>query len=193
MTTYTRSSGGRVDDLDFEATLDAAKAGQEWAWQEIYQGLLGPVTGYLSSRGASDPDDLASEVFLQVARDISNFTGTESKFRSWVFVIAHRRLQDERRSRARRPVVSNEPIPEVDDAIDLEDEVMTDLAATRVAEILQTLTDDQRRVITLRLIGDLTLEETAAVMGKRVGAIKALQRRALAALKSSIESGAVSL
>ena len=178
----------------FDDVLVAAKAGADWAWQVIYRDLVGPVTGYLRARGAIDPDDLASEVFLQVARDVATFEGPEGKFRSWVFVIAHRRLQDERRSRSRRPVVADEPLPEFDDDEGgVEYEVLTEMAAMRVAEILRTLTDDQRQVITLRLIGDLSLQETAEIMGKRVGAIKALQRRALASLKAAIESGSVSL
>lgn len=178
----------------FHDVLSAAKSGQEWAWQVIYRSLVGPVTGYLRARGASDPEDLASEVFLQVARDVTSFDGPESKFRSWVFVIAHRRLQDERRAKSRRPVLADEPLPEIDDDGDgVEYEVLTELAAVRVAEILRTLTDDQRQVITLRLIGDLSLQETAEIMGKRVGAVKALQRRALASLKAAIESGSVSL
>ena len=190
----SRLSHRKINDFAFEEVLGAAKVGEEWAWQVLYDGLAGPVAGYLRSRGAQDTDDLTSEVFLQVARDIDTFDGPEHKFRSWVFVIAHRRILDERRTRSRRPIVSDEPVPDLDDEKgDVEYEVMTELAAARVAEILRTLTDDQRQVITLRLIGDLSLQETAEVMGKRVGAIKALQRRALAALKAAIESGSVSI
>ena len=184
----------KTNESGFDEVLAAAKAGEEWAWHTIYDSLAGPVSGYLRSRGAQDAEDLTSEVFLQVARDVGTFEGPEHKFRSWVFVIAHRRMQDERRARMRRPLTTDEPIPELDDETgDVEYEVLTELAAARVAEILRTLTDDQRQVITLRLIGDLSLQETAEVMGKRVGAVKALQRRALAALKAAIESGSVSI
>ena len=53
-------------------------------------------------QGAGDVEDLTSEVFLAMFRNIGSFSGTEANFRSWVFVIAHRRLQDERRRRFRR-------------------------------------------------------------------------------------------
>ncbi len=56
---------------DFESALKAAKAGAEWAWAALYRDLAGPVTGYLASRGAPEPDDLAAETFLQVARNIA--------------------------------------------------------------------------------------------------------------------------
>lgn len=177
--------------------IEAAKAGAEWAWEELYAELGGPVTGYLRTRGAPDPDDLASEVFFQVARGINGFDGDESEFRSWVFVIAHRRLIDARRSESRRPETIVEPADERDERHtqggDVEDEVMENLALAQMKEVLSGLTDDQCHVLTLRLIGDLSLEETAVAMGKRVGAVKSLQRRALANLKTQLESGAVSL
>lgn len=178
----------------FEGRLEAAKAGEDWAWGEIYANLAGPVTGYLRSRGAPDPEDLSSEVFLQVARDIHRFDGDESKFRSWVFVIAHRRLIDARRANSRRVDTVEEPADEHEaEGGDVEEEVMEQLALARMREIFDLLTDDQKHVLALRIIGDLSLEETASVLGKRVGAIKALQRRALAAVRAQIEQGRVSL
>lgn len=181
-------------ETGYDSRVEAAKDGAEWAWAAIYEELSGPVTGYLRSRGAADPEDLSSEVFLQVARDIHRFDGNETKFRSWVFVIAHRRLIDDRRSHARRP----DEIDNLPDDLDLaggdvEEEVMAHLSDAKMHEIFETLTEDQRQVLILRIIGDLTLEETALVLQKRVSAIKALQRRALGAVKASIEIGRVTL
>lgn len=194
MTLGPKTISSSRDDSEFLNVLDAAKRGEEWAWESLYGDLVGPVTGYLRSRGSKDAEDVASEVFLQVARDVTRFDGPESKFRSWVFVIAHRRLLDERRAESRRPETVMDPLAQMDAfGGNVEEDVMEELALGRVSEIFETLTDEQRTVLTLRLVGDLTLEETASVMGKRVGAIKALQRRALLALKNAIESGAVSL
>jgi RNA polymerase sigma-70 factor (ECF subfamily) len=181
-------------ETSYDSRIEAAKDGAEWAWAAIYEELSGPVTGYLRNRGAADPEDLSSEVFLQVARDIHRFDGDETKFRSWVFVIAHRRLIDERRFLARRP----DEIDNLGDGIDfaggdVEEEVMAHLSDAKLQEILETLTEDQRHVLALRIIGDLTLEETALVLHKRVSAIKALQRRALGAVKASLEKGRVTL
>lgn len=174
--------------------IEAAKNGVESAWAAIYAELAGPVTGYLRSRGARDPEDLSSEVFYQVARDIHSFDGDGSNFRSWVFVIAHRRLIDARRAAGRRPKIVDEPIS-ADQVTteDVEAQVISELSTAQVRAIFEQLTDDQKSVLSLRIIGDLTLEETASVMGKRVGAIKALQRRALAAVKTHLERGRVTL
>jgi RNA polymerase sigma factor (sigma-70 family) len=181
---------------DSESNLvESARNGEDWAWEAIYAELAGPITGYLRSRGAKEPEDLSSEVFYQVARDIHRFEGDdESKFRSWVFVIAHRRLIDSRRAEGRRPVTVDEPVATFEaSGGDVEREVMEELGTSHVARIFRSLTDEQQQVLSLRIIANLTLEETASVMGKQVNAIKALQRRALASVKSQIDQGRVTL
>ena len=69
---------------------------------------------------------------------------------------------------------------------------MNAIGDRRVDELLQTLSPDQREVLLMRVVADLTLEQTAAALGKRVGAVKALQHRALASLRRVMEQ-AVSL
>ncbi|HEX6946224.1 MAG TPA: RNA polymerase sigma factor [Acidimicrobiia bacterium] len=172
--------------------IERARRGDESAWAEIYHELAGPVTGYLAGLGVSDAEDLAGEVFLQVARDIHKFEGNESSFRSWVFVIAHRRAIDWRRAIRRRPPTADHPLPELTGG-DVEDEAMERVETDRLVDLLDRLSEDQRVVLALRVIGDLSLEETAAVVGKTVGAVKALQHRALRTIRIEIEQGEVSL
>ncbi|HSJ84761.1 MAG TPA: RNA polymerase sigma factor [Acidimicrobiia bacterium] len=172
----------------FESTLAAAKQGAEWAWAALYRDLAGPVTGYLASRGARDAEDLASETFLQVARNIQRFEGDEVAFRSWVFVIAHRRLIDWRRSLGRRPATV--PITAHDrdhSGGDVEVEALDRVVTVELQVAFEKLTEIQRDVLALRIIGHLTLEETASVVGKRVGAVKAAQRRGLLALREHLD------
>jgi RNA polymerase sigma-70 factor (ECF subfamily) len=178
---------------NFESALDAAKAGAEWAWALLYRDLAGPVTGYLWSRGAPEPEDLAAETFLQVARNIQTFEGGEEAFRSWVFVIAHRRLIDVRRRLARQPEMSPLPNEDLHAGGDAEVEAVDHLVTEELRRALETLTEDQCDVLSLRIIGNLTLEETAGAVGKRVGAVKALQRRGLSALRLLLEQNRVSL
>jgi RNA polymerase sigma factor (sigma-70 family) len=176
----------------FEATLRAAKSGMDWAWAALYRELAGPITGYLASRGASEPEDLASETFLQVSRNIHGFEGDESSFRSWVFVIAHRRLLDARRSQGRRPDINSIDRVEERPGGDVETEALDRLVTGEIETLMAKLTDDQRDVLALRIIANLTLEETARVVGKRVGAVKATQRRALIALRAHLDVDGVS-
>lgn len=173
----------------FERVLDAAKAGADWAWASLFREFAGPVTGYLASRGAREPEDVASEVFLKVARSIHTFDGDQSSFRSWVFVIAHRRLIDERRSTGRQPNFSELPPDYSPNGAggDVESEAIDFLVTDELKQAFGELTDSQRDVLGLRIIAGLTLADTAEALGKNVGAVKALQRRALEALQEKID------
>ena len=171
----------------FPSVLAAAQAGAEWAWEAIYRDLHGVVRGYLRARGGAEPDDLVAEVFLQLARNIGTFEGDERGFRSWVFTVAHHRLIDERRSRTRRPLdpVEDEQLERAAPD-DVEHAAVERLTAAEAKELLDHLSPDQRDVLLLRILGGLTIDEVAAVVGKRPGAVKALQRRALAALQRMV-------
>jgi RNA polymerase sigma factor (sigma-70 family) len=171
----------------FTSLLESAREGSEAAWQELYNGLAPVVLGYLRANGAPDPEDVLSEVFLQVARDIATFEGDERGFRSWVFTIAHHRLIDARRHSARRPVdLAAEPPEPGERADDAADEALNRIGTEEVNRILAALSEDQRAVILLRVVGDLSIEDVAQAVGKRPGAVKALQRRGLAALKREL-------
>jgi RNA polymerase sigma factor (sigma-70 family) len=178
----------------FSSLLEAAREGSEVAWQELYSGLAPMVLGYLRANGAPDPEDVLSEVFLQVARDIARFEGEEPGFRSWVFTIAHHRLIDARRHSARRPIeLSAEPPEPTERADDAADEALAKIGVQEVQRVLGVLSDDQRAVLLLRVIGDLSIEDVAKAVGKRPGAVKALQRRGLAAVKRELTRKGVSL
>jgi RNA polymerase sigma-70 factor (ECF subfamily) len=174
----------------FEGILAAAREGRESAWAEIYRDLAPPLLGYLRARGAEEPEDLLGELFLQMVRDLGSFAGGEREFRAWAFAIAHHRLIDDRRYRGRRPV---EPAP-----LETLGEIQAtpDPAPQRVGDrhlraALGRLPEPQLEVILLRVLGDLTVDQVARVVGKTPGAVKALQRRALASLQRQISKSSV--
>jgi RNA polymerase sigma factor (sigma-70 family) len=171
----------------FDSALAAAKVGEEWAWAVLYRDLEGSVAGYLRGRGAWDPDDVASETFLQVAKGIRSFSGNEQEFRSWVFVIAHRKLIDARRRASRRPLMAGRASDEasVDGMLggDAEDDAMARLDSGGAEAMLSHLTRDQRDVVTLRVVGGFSVAETAKILGKSEGAVKVLQHRAIETLR----------
>jgi len=184
---------GRVLD-DADAVLAAARAGSADAFTAIYTDLAGAVSAYLRAKGVRDVEDLTSEVFLAVFTGIAGFEGDEAALRSWVFTIAHRRVIDEWRRRGRRP----DPVPyepEGDPRTSPSAELAAlDLVGEECAlALLGTLTEEQRDVLALRIVGDLTVEEVAVIVGRRPGAVKALQRRGLAALRRTLAKGGVPL
>ena len=137
------------------------------------------MLGYLRGQRVSDAEDVLGEVFLQVARDIGRFNGNEADLRRWVFSIAHNRAMDDHRRRARRPVTQpgevDLPVGPPDDPADPE-----------LVAALATLSPDQREVVVLRFIGDLSLDDVAKMTKRKVGAVKALQHRALENLEKKL-------
>jgi RNA polymerase sigma factor (sigma-70 family) len=175
-------------ESDFPSVIVAARGGDDWAWTAIYREYSPPVLRYLRGRGAREPEDLLGEVFVQIVRNIEQFEGSASDFRTWVFVIARNRLIDEHRSAGRHPVdsVTDEVLTAAVGSGHAEDDAMHRMANKRVMAVLERLTPDQRDVLFLRLFARLTVEEVAQVIGKRPGAVKALQSRGLAAIRREI-------
>jgi RNA polymerase sigma factor (sigma-70 family) len=182
-----------VDSADFQELLQGARVGQDEAWAAIYEDLAPALLGYLRAQRAAEPEDLLGEVFLQMVRDIAGFAGDRGRFRAWAFAIAHHRLIDDRRYRARRPVqpASAEVLAESQRQYRLaESEAVVD---RRVAGALRRLPEDQRTVILLRVLGDLSVSDVARMLGKTPGAVKAAQRRAFATLKRQLTKLTVTL
>ena len=174
--------------LPFDDVLAAAQTGAAWAFEVLYRDLAPAVTGYLRLHGAAEPDDLASETFLGVFTGLAGFTGDENGLRAWVFTIAHRRLLDDWRRRSRRPQPADDPAETWDPVGgDVEDDVLGRLGAGEVQRLCGTLPEDQRAVLLLRILADLTVEQVAGVMDRSVGSVKALQRRGLRALRARLE------
>lgn len=169
--------------VTFPQVLAAAQADAPWAYRRLFDWLAQPVTGYLRGQGASDPDGLANDVFLRVFTNVASFEGSEDRFRSWVFAIAHNLLVDDRRRVARRPRLVDRAIDEHQWAGSTEAEALSRLGAERVERLLDELSPDQRDVLMLRIVADLTVEQVAIALGKPAGAVKQLQRRGLAALR----------
>jgi len=170
---------------EFEGVLRAAQAGADWAWSRLHDAYAGRILGYLRSRGAGDPEGLLGDVLLQVARNVATFEGGESEFRSWLFLIAHNRIIDERRRRGRRPEqeLHDAHHPTVPSA---EQGAFDNMSLSAAMEVMESLTDEQREVLALRVIAGLSLEETSVIMDKNINAIKQLQHRAINSLRKRI-------
>lgn len=168
--------------------VSEARQGSIKAFDDIYRSLAGQVASYLRWHRATDPDGLTNDVFAQVHRNLPRFEGDEQGFRSWVFTIAHHRMIDDRRRANRQPRLQDDlGVEEHMGLGDVEDDAFAVLAHDRVRDLLTVLSPDQRDVVLLRIIADLSVEEVARMLDKREGAIKALQHRALAALRRHLD------
>jgi len=175
-----------VDDLD--GLVDAARAGGDWAFARLWQELSPAVAGYLRARGVAEADDVTSEVFLAAFQGITTFDGNGARFRSWLFTIAHHRGVDSLRRQTR--LVREVEYAEDDDqrtVSSAEDTAMINVRAAETRALLSRLTPEQREVVVLRFVADLSLEEVAEITGRRLGAVKQLQRRGIAGLRRHLD------
>ncbi|TYL53630.1 RNA polymerase sigma factor [Agromyces mariniharenae] len=182
-----RPSAARGSADAFPAVLLAAQAGAKWACTNLWVDYAPAVAAFLRARGSLEPDDLTSEVFLAVFDQLDRFRGDEPAFRAFVFTIAYRRLTDELRRRSRHGV-HEEWVDERDPrrSPSAEDVATSSLGDAATRALLDGLAPDQRNVMLLRIVADLTIEQAAEVLGKRPGAVKALQRRALESLRKKL-------
>jgi RNA polymerase sigma factor (sigma-70 family) len=142
------------------------------------------------ARGAQDPDGLANDVMVEVFGALPRFKGGESALRGFMFHVARKRLIDDYRKQSRRLDQSlgldghdlAVPANGIDEMLGLE----------RAKALLSQLTDDQRDVLMLRVLCDLSIAEVSTALGKPVTAIKALQRRGIASLRKKISAATVS-
>jgi RNA polymerase sigma-70 factor (ECF subfamily) len=177
----------------FDALLTAAQKGDDQAVAVLYRDLHPRLFRYLLVREPRAADDLEAEVWLAVAQGIARFSGGEESFRAWVFSIARRRLADFRRTAARRATV---PVPNEElDGTGGEDPaaiVLEDLSSSAAAAfVVQTLSPDQADIVLLRVIGGLSVEHVAELLGKRPGTIRVLQHRALKRLHAELVKAGV--
>lgn len=178
----------------FDAVLAQARTGAGEAFTLLYRDLVRPVAAYVRSQGVGEVEDVTSEVFLAAFTGLEGFAGDQAGFRSWVFTIAHRRVMDHWRKAARAvPQVAYDTADDDRTVPSAEVGALDVLGSQRVVELLASLTDEQREVLALRVVADLTVEQVAAVVGRSEGAVKALQRRALATLRRQMEREAAPL
>ncbi|MHB8670658.1 MAG: RNA polymerase sigma factor [Acidimicrobiales bacterium] len=181
--------GAAPADLD-EATVLAAKRGEQEAWERLYHLHARGLYGFLMMR-LSDRDDAAealSETFLRALEKVSSFRGGAVSMRAWMFSIARNVATD--RLRGRRRV---HPVADMEDGVDLlaaaADERLIagqDQATLRMA--LTTLAPEDRELLWLRVCEGLSSEETGRVLGKRPGTVRMQQLRALRALAVAMGS-----
>jgi RNA polymerase sigma-70 factor (ECF subfamily) len=172
--------GGSAED--FPAVLAAAQSGAEWALEVLYRDLNPALVRYLAAQAPGVAEDLASETWLGAARRLSSFRGDKWAFRAWLFTIAHHRLVEHWRQANRRVSVSLDPVgmaeyPAADDpAGEVLDAAVAVAAARRITELLSPA---QAEVVLLRVLAGLDVDQVAAVLNKRPGAVRVLQHKAL--------------
>ncbi len=169
--------------------IRAARNGDRRAFAVLYKTHVQRVYRYVILR-VKDPalsEDITSDVFVRAIETIDRYEKRGIPFLGWLYHIAHGRIVDHYRRRSRRP--EPQSLDEVTLLADSNPEhtAFQNIRQEQLLERVKTLTADQQQVVMLRFLQGYNLNETAKLMGKTIGAIKALQLRALRSLARSFE------
>jgi RNA polymerase sigma-70 factor (ECF subfamily) len=133
-------------------------------------------------RAPENREDVASETWFQVVRDLPGFTGTIDDFRAWLFTIARNRAIDQGRARARRPAVPvASPTEHVPDplATSAEEEAVANSATDEALRLVSSLPAEQAELVMLRVVAGLDVAAVAQLVGKKPGTVRVAVHRAL--------------
>jgi len=170
-------------------TVDRARAGEQQALADLYDWYMPRVYRYALARMGNphEAEDLTEEVFLKMLGAIGDFRWKDVPFSSWLFRIAHNHVATHFRRNAQRGGPTSELSEEmVDYRHDLATAVEERLQMEEVRHATELLPDAQRDVIALRFAVGLSIADTAKVLGKREGNVKALQHKAVARLQKML-------
>ena len=172
-----------TQDGDSGGLLARARSGDEAAFLGLWRGLQPPLLRYLHVFGCDDPDDVASETWFQVLRDLHRFSGDDDDFRRWLFTVARHRAIDAARARIRHRV---SPVADgldgLADGQTVEDQVLDGMSVKTAIAMLAGLSRDQAEAVALRVIAGLDTPAVASILGKSPGAVRVALHRGLRAL-----------
>jgi RNA polymerase sigma-70 factor, ECF subfamily len=163
--------------------LARTRSGDEAAFLGLWRSLQPPLLRYLRVLGCDDPDDVASETWLQVVRDLHRFDGDDEDFRRWVFAVGRHRAVDAARARMRHrvsPVADG--LDSLADGQTVEDQVLDGMSVRKAIAMLAGLSQDQAEAVALRVIAGLDTPAVASILGKSPGAVRVALHRGLRAL-----------
>jgi RNA polymerase sigma-70 factor (ECF subfamily) len=181
-------------ELDAERALAArAVQGDRAAYSALYERYLDKIYKYIYFKvgDASDAEDLTSHTFLKAWDAIGDYEWRNYPFGAWLFRIAHNLIVDYHRAR-REAVRLDDASPHLERQAARQevrpDKVLAQaLAEGRIRQAIERLTEEQQQVLVLRFFEGLSTGEVADLMGKRRGAVRGLQFRALSALRELLE------
>ena len=165
-------------------TVEATKRGERWAWEAAYLAYAKPLTGFLVLRlgDREEASEALSETFLRAIDRAASLRGGADSFRAWLFRIARNVANDRLRAQQKAPRGNHDVDPADTLLPEPDDQMIADEDAAHVRRALATLDADDREVLWLRVCARLSSAEVGDIVGKRPGAVRMQQQRALAVL-----------
>jgi RNA polymerase sigma-70 factor (ECF subfamily) len=162
----------------------AAQAGDEAAFARLFRATQPGLLRYAYVLAGDTAEDVCGEAWAQACRDLGTFRGDLDAFKGWVARIARNRAIDQHRARARRPAEPAAPwdLPETHDPMTSEDLAIGNISTAEALRAIASLPAEQAEAIMLRTVLGLDAKTTAAVLGRRPGAVRTASYRGLRTL-----------
>jgi RNA polymerase sigma-70 factor, ECF subfamily len=166
-----------------------AQAGNSEAFGQLYDAYMERIYRFVYFRveDQQTAEDITSQVFLKAWGNLDRFRFSRTPYLAWLYTIAHNAVIDHYRTRKVATALDDVQLSQPDHSEAVENEIDLTVEMQSVKSALQTLTDDQQKVLTLKFIEGMSNNEIARHLGKREGAIRALQMRGLQALAKQLE------
>jgi RNA polymerase sigma-70 factor (ECF subfamily) len=177
------------DDTALSAAVSAAQDGDEDAFRLLYRTIQPGLIRYLWVQVGDAAEDVASETWLQVARDLRKFRGDAAGFRGWVVTIARHRTVDHVRHLRRLPPADGllDEVAELQAADDTAGSAIDAMSTRAALALIARLPRDQGEAVLLRAVMGLDAKTAAKVLGKRAGAVRTAAYRGLRGLAAYLE------
>ncbi len=175
-------------ELDETKLIEQAQSGDPDAFEQLYELYHQPVFSYVFYRVGNQQlaEDLTGDVFVRMVSKINTFTPGQRPFLAWLYTVAGNLVRDHMRREKRLTWLPlNER--ETDGEDGLMSKIGRKIKQEQLVAALAELTDEQRQVIVLRFIEGEPSQAVAKKLGKTLTGIKALQRRAINALRRQLE------
>ena len=166
-----------------------AQDGNSEAFGQLYDAYMERIYRFVYFRveDQQTAEDITSQVFLKAWNNLDRFSFNRTPYLAWLYTIAHNAVIDHYRTRKVTTALDDVQLSQQDHAEAVENDIDLSAEMRLVKEALQLLTDDQQKVLTLKFIEGMSNHEIASHLGKREGAIRALQMRGLQALAKQLE------
>ncbi|MFI1246886.1 RNA polymerase sigma factor [Streptomyces anulatus] len=177
-----------VHDAELGAAVDRAQQGDDEGFAIAYRLVQPGLIGYVRGLVGDDAEDVASEAWLEIARDLGRFRGDGAGFRGWTATIARHRALDHLRRQKRRPRTSllEQDMLELPGGHDTAAAVLEKLSTEQALELIGSLPRDQAEAVLLRVVVGLDGPASARVLGKRPGAVRTAAYRGLKRLAGQL-------
>lgn len=167
----SRRKGEPVEERQFHACMKRVKAGDKSALREIYEAYVGYIYSVVFQvvLNKEDTEDVTSEFFIKLWKLADTYRSGRGH-RAWLAVIARNMAIDLLRKKKREVLTEDfeDSAAESVSEADVEGEVLSDMS---LKAAMDTLKPPEREVVNMKIMGELTFQEIADILGQPLGTV----------------------